>query len=121
MAPGLTLPCTVVPPPPQVPPEVAVLLWERSNGLPSFLEQLVVFLTLFVQVHSMKHARAIMPQLPCPSGCGWAFPRPPSHGHPDPRLPAPLCRASCRRRRRCPPKTTALARRGGGGQWRRCR
>lgn len=28
----------------QVPPEVAVLLWERSNGLPSFLEQLVVFL-----------------------------------------------------------------------------
>ncbi len=28
----------------QVPPEVAQLLWERSNGLPSFLEQLVVFL-----------------------------------------------------------------------------
>lgn len=32
----------------QVPPEVARLLWERSNGLPSFLEQLVVFLQLFV-------------------------------------------------------------------------
>lgn len=28
----------------QVPPDVAQLLWERSNGLPSFLEQLVVFL-----------------------------------------------------------------------------
>ena len=33
----------------QVPPDVAQLLWERSNGLPSFLEQLVVFLQLFVQ------------------------------------------------------------------------
>lgn len=32
-----------------VPPEVARLLWERSSGLPSFLEQLVVFLQLFVQ------------------------------------------------------------------------
>jgi hypothetical protein len=32
-----------------VPPEVAGLLWERSSGLPSFLEQLVVFLQLFVQ------------------------------------------------------------------------
>ena len=42
----------------QVPPEVAALLWERSNGLPSFLEQLVVFLQLFVQTQLQTAAAA---------------------------------------------------------------
>ncbi|KAL4458480.1 hypothetical protein ABPG75_013345 [Micractinium tetrahymenae] len=39
-----------------VAPDAAALLWERSNGLPSFLEQLVVFLQLFV--HSQMQSRA---------------------------------------------------------------
>lgn len=42
----------------QVPPEVAALLWERSSGLPSFLEQLVVFLQLFVQTQLQSSTAA---------------------------------------------------------------
>lgn len=37
-------------------PDAAALLWERSNGLPSFLEQLVVFLQLFVQSQMQSRA-----------------------------------------------------------------
>lgn len=41
---------------PQVAPDAAALLWERSNGLPSYLEQLVVFLQLFVQSQMQSRA-----------------------------------------------------------------